>query len=209
VELTIAGIPVRGIELDAHTDCAHYRSKLDIIAIKFNCCRTYYACFYCHELAAGHPARIWPQAEFDEKAVLCGACDRIDYPSVPELPGGLPGVPGALQSALRAASPLVLRHLRRSQLTASEIPTSGRAKVTAVERKERGAKSAVIVARLVRGQLRAIGCERFDLGIRRDEGEMILKEEQGLSRLKRRSNGSATRTPRAPIFTSGPQASTL
>jgi hypothetical protein len=23
---------------------------------------------------AGHPARVWPLAQFDEKAVLCGAC---------------------------------------------------------------------------------------------------------------------------------------
>jgi hypothetical protein len=34
--------------------------------------------------------------------------------------------------------------------------------VTEVERKKRGAKSAVIVARLVRLQLRAMSCERFD-----------------------------------------------
>jgi hypothetical protein len=51
--------------------------------------------------------------------------------------------------------------------------------VTEVERKERRAKSAVIVGRLVRLQLRAMGYERFDLGIRRDEGEMILREGQG------------------------------
>ena len=51
--------------------------------------------------------------------------------------------------------------------------------MTEAERKKRGAKSAVIVARLVRGQLRAMGCERFDLGIRRDTGEMILREGQG------------------------------
>ena len=51
--------------------------------------------------------------------------------------------------------------------------------VTEDERKRRGAKSAVIVARLVREQLRAMGCERFDLGIRRDAGEMILREGQG------------------------------
>jgi hypothetical protein len=37
----------------------------------------------------------------------------------------------------------------------------------------------VIVERLVRIQLRAIGCERFDLGIKRDAGEMILREGQG------------------------------
>ena len=74
MELTISGIPIRGVEIGERTGCAHYRSELDIIAVKFNCCRTYYSCFYCHELEAGHPARIWPKAEFDEKAVLCGAC---------------------------------------------------------------------------------------------------------------------------------------
>jgi hypothetical protein len=51
--------------------------------------------------------------------------------------------------------------------------------VTEAERKKRGEKSAVIVERLVRVQLRAMGCERFELGIRRDAGEMILREGQG------------------------------
>jgi uncharacterized CHY-type Zn-finger protein len=74
VEIEISGIPVRGIEIDAHTCCAHYRSELYIIAVKFKCCLNYYACFHCHELAAGHRARIWLHVEFDEKAVLCGAC---------------------------------------------------------------------------------------------------------------------------------------
>ena len=37
----------------------------------------------------------------------------------------------------------------------------------------------MIVERLVRAQLRAMRCERFDLGIRRDAGEMILREGQG------------------------------
>src|ERR1700722_16879511 len=50
--------------------------------------------------------------------------------------------------------------------------------MTEAERKKRGEKSAVIVARVVRAQLRAISCERFDLGIRRDAGEMILREGQ-------------------------------
>jgi RepB DNA-primase from phage plasmid len=50
--------------------------------------------------------------------------------------------------------------------------------MTEAERKKRGEKSAVIVERLVRVQLRAMSCERFDLGIRRDAGEMILREGQ-------------------------------
>ena len=45
--------------------------------------------------------------------------------------------------------------------------------MTADERKKRGEQSAVIVERLVRRQLRAMGCERFDIGIKRDAGEMI------------------------------------
>ena len=39
--------------------------------------------------------------------------------------------------------------------------------MSAAERKARGAKSTVIVERLVRAQLRAMGCERFDLGTKR------------------------------------------
>jgi hypothetical protein len=56
--------------------------------------------------------------------------------------------------------------------------------MTEAERKERGQKSAVIVERLVRVQLRAMGCERFDLGIKRDAGEMILREGQGASEIE-------------------------
>jgi len=37
----------------------------------------------------------------------------------------------------------------------------------------------VIVELLVRLQLRAMGCERFDVGIKRDVGEMILREGRG------------------------------
>jgi hypothetical protein len=51
--------------------------------------------------------------------------------------------------------------------------------MTQVERKQRGEKSAVIVARLVRVQLRAMGCQRFGIGIKRDDSEMILWEGQG------------------------------
>jgi DNA primase RepB-like protein len=47
------------------------------------------------------------------------------------------------------------------------------------EHKKHGEKSVVIVKRMVREQLRAMGCEHFDLGIRRDAGEMILREGQG------------------------------
>ena len=79
--------------------------------------------------------------------------------------------------------------------------------MTEAERKERGEKSAVIVERLVRVQLRAMGCERFDLGIKRDAGEMILHEGQGALEIEATTSGSVTKMLRALISTSGPRAS--
>ena len=68
----------------------------------------------------------------------------------------------------------ILRNLKRpapESARASEHPP-----MTEAERKKRTKKLAVITERLVRTQLRAMGCDRFDLGIRRDAGEMILRE---------------------------------
>lgn len=65
---------VRGVDLDAQTRCAHYRTELDIIAIRMKCCGVYYACKECHEALAGHALEAWPQAEWDRPAVLCGVC---------------------------------------------------------------------------------------------------------------------------------------
>ena len=50
--------------------------------------------------------------------------------------------------------------------------------MTEAERKNRGEKSAAIVERVVRAQLRAMACGRFELGIRRAEGEMIVRAGQ-------------------------------
>jgi uncharacterized CHY-type Zn-finger protein len=66
---------VLGIELDPQTRCAHWRSPLDVIAIKMRCCGEYYACRQCHDELADHPARIWPPEEWDLPAILCGVCD--------------------------------------------------------------------------------------------------------------------------------------
>ena len=65
---------VRGLELDAQTRCVHYRSALDIVAIKMRCCGTYYACKDCHDALSGHAIAVWPRAEWNSRAVLCGAC---------------------------------------------------------------------------------------------------------------------------------------
>ncbi len=65
---------VCGIDLDAQTRCVHYRTALDIIAIKMRCCGVYYACKDCHEASADHPIEVWPGEEWSQPAVLCGAC---------------------------------------------------------------------------------------------------------------------------------------
>jgi len=67
---------VRGLDLDPQTRCLHYHSPLDVIAIKMKCCGVYYACKDCHVAMADHPINVWPNAEFDQPAVLCGACKR-------------------------------------------------------------------------------------------------------------------------------------
>ena len=60
--------------MDAETRCAHFRSALDVIAIRMKCCGVYYACKDCHAALSGHAIEVWPHAEWGEHAVLCGAC---------------------------------------------------------------------------------------------------------------------------------------
>jgi uncharacterized CHY-type Zn-finger protein len=65
---------VLGVSVDPETRCAHYHSPRDIVAIRMKCCDCYYACKDCHGALAGHPVQRWPRAEWNERAVLCGAC---------------------------------------------------------------------------------------------------------------------------------------
>jgi len=65
---------VRGVDLDPQTRCAHYRTALDVIAIKMKCCGIYFACKECHQALAGHPIETWLRSEWVQPAVLCGAC---------------------------------------------------------------------------------------------------------------------------------------
>ena len=67
-------LQVKGKTVDEQTRCVHYHSALDIIAIKFKCCKEYYPCYYCHEEVAGHKAITWNKDEFETPAILCGMC---------------------------------------------------------------------------------------------------------------------------------------
>jgi uncharacterized CHY-type Zn-finger protein len=65
---------VRGINLDPQTRCEHYHGSTDIVAIKMKCCGTYYACKDCHAALADHEIEVWPAIEWNQQAILCGAC---------------------------------------------------------------------------------------------------------------------------------------
>ena len=78
---TDASPHVFGASLDSASRCIHFHSELDIVAIKFACCRRYYPCYQCHDEVvlrepAPHATRRWPRAEWSELAILCGACHR-------------------------------------------------------------------------------------------------------------------------------------
>lgn len=60
--------------IDSYTRCRHYHSELDIIAIKFPCCDTYYGCYECHVEFANHSPKVWQWEDAEKKAILCGNC---------------------------------------------------------------------------------------------------------------------------------------
>lgn len=68
---------LKGLLIDAQTRCEHYHSKLDIIAIKFKCCDTFYPCYQCHSACEDHEAERWSSKDFTQKAILCGSCKTI------------------------------------------------------------------------------------------------------------------------------------
>ena len=65
---------VSGVDLDGETRCAHWRSALDIVAIRMKCCGRYFACKECHDALADHAIEVWPRDECEAKAAMCGAC---------------------------------------------------------------------------------------------------------------------------------------
>lgn len=67
---------LKGKLTDNETRCVHYNSPLDIIAIKFKCCATYYPCYECHAEETGHPAQVWKKDEYEANAILCGNCKK-------------------------------------------------------------------------------------------------------------------------------------
>lgn len=65
---------VYGKPVDDQTRCKHYRTPVDVIAIRFHCCDRYYPCHLCHEETADHAATQWPADQRSARAILCGVC---------------------------------------------------------------------------------------------------------------------------------------
>ena len=72
----IQHVDVYGIAIDERTGCHHYRSARDIIAIRLKCCNRFYGCVHCHDATTDHQRRLWTAEEFNEAAILCGACGQ-------------------------------------------------------------------------------------------------------------------------------------
>lgn len=67
---------VLGPTVDDQTRCVHYRTELDVVAIRFKCCGEFYPCHLCHAGTAGHDAAVWPLSEYGAQAILCGICGQ-------------------------------------------------------------------------------------------------------------------------------------
>ncbi|KAF2658891.1 hypothetical protein K491DRAFT_689738 [Lophiostoma macrostomum CBS 122681] len=58
---------VHGINVSPRTQCAHWHSPLDIIAIKHYCCGKFYACVSCHDEGEDHVSVPWPRSVWQGK----------------------------------------------------------------------------------------------------------------------------------------------
>lgn len=69
-------VEINGINVDSQTRCEHYYSEIDIIAIKFKCCKKWFPCFECHTALSDHPPQVWSLDEHQTTAILCGNCQQ-------------------------------------------------------------------------------------------------------------------------------------
>ncbi|MFA9518328.1 CHY zinc finger protein [Halopenitus sp. H-Gu1] len=96
-------VPLRGIDVDPEARCAHWHGEVDVVALRFACCETYYPCVRCHEAATDHEPVRWPRDRFGEPAVLCGSCgERMTPIAYFECGNACPGCGTAFNPGCRA-----------------------------------------------------------------------------------------------------------
>ena len=71
------GVQIHGLSLTPQTQCKHWNSPLDIIAIRHACCGKFYACISCHDALEEHISSVWPLSQRNERAILCGKCRHV------------------------------------------------------------------------------------------------------------------------------------
>ena len=69
-------IIIHGTDVNERTQCVHYHSERDIVAIQHKCCGEFYACIQCHNEVVSHQAEVWSKAEFQNQAIYCGNCHQ-------------------------------------------------------------------------------------------------------------------------------------
>ncbi|HPI99453.1 MAG TPA: CHY zinc finger protein [Enterococcus sp.] len=63
---------IYGIEIDGNGRCLHYHQENNIVGLKCNKCKKYYACYQCHNTYESHTFE--PIAVSDTAPVICGHC---------------------------------------------------------------------------------------------------------------------------------------
>lgn len=97
------GVPLCGIAVDEETRCRHYDDAVDVVALRFACCETYYPCYACHAEATDHEPEQWPRDRFDEPAVLCGVCrEELTVDAYLDCADSCPGCGAAFNPGCRA-----------------------------------------------------------------------------------------------------------
>lgn len=70
-------VKVLGKIVDNETRCVHWHTDLDVMAIKFKCCKNFFACYSCHEETTDHPIIKYDLSKQDDcgvEIILCGKC---------------------------------------------------------------------------------------------------------------------------------------
>ncbi|CAI4045156.1 hypothetical protein SUVC_11G1350 [Saccharomyces uvarum] len=66
---------IHGKTVDDQSRCVHWHLPNDVIAIKFKCCASYFACFECHQELSSHPVQKYDlRDDADENLIVCGVC---------------------------------------------------------------------------------------------------------------------------------------
>lgn len=66
---------IKGLLVDDQSRCEHWKSPLDIVALRFRCCDEFYACYSCHQECTNHGVKRYSLKDAKSTTlVICGVC---------------------------------------------------------------------------------------------------------------------------------------